>query len=68
MMMCPRGAEGQSSFYAEKSTQSLLHAHQVSKQAVVLLHIVPRQLDEEISRQNNSIQEVDTRDQGVPDV
>ncbi len=57
-----RKAEGQTSFYAGKSAQS--HNAQLgSKQAVGSLHIVPRQLDEEIPSNNYSIQE--TRDQGV---
>ncbi len=60
-----RDAEGRSSFYAEKSAQSL-NAQLGLTKAMALSHIVPRQLDEEIPRDNYSIQQVEVRDQGVP--
>jgi hypothetical protein len=60
-----RDAEGRTSFYAGKSAQSL-YAQLGSKQAMTSLHIVPRQLDEEIPRDNYSCQEVEARDHSVP--
>ncbi len=44
----------------------MLDAQLGFRQAIASPHIVPRQLDEEISRDNDSIQEVEARDQGVP--
>ncbi len=52
-----RDAEGRklsSSEYAEKTAQSL-NAQLGHKQAMASLHIVPRQLGEEIPRYNDSI-------------
>ncbi len=62
-----RDAEGRTSFRAGKSAQSL-RAQLGITQAVASPHIVPtsRQLDEEIPRDDDSVQEVEARDQGVP--
>jgi hypothetical protein len=59
-----RDAEGQTSFYAGKSALSLNAKPRLSC-SMALSHIVPRQLDEEIPR-DDSIEEVEARDQGVP--
>ncbi len=60
-----RDAEGQTSFYAEKTAQSL-YARLGFRQAMASSHIVPRQLDEEIPRDNDACQEFETQDQQVP--
>ncbi len=57
-------AEADASFHAEKTAQSL-YTQLGSKQAMATLHIVSRQLDEEIPRYNDSINAVETWDQGV---
>ncbi len=59
-----RDAEGRT-FYAEKTAQSL-YAHQGFRQAMASSHIVPRQLNEEITRDNTACQEFETQDQQVP--
>ena len=60
-----RDVEGQTSFYAEKTAQSL-YAQLGLRQAMASSHIVPKQLDEEIPRDNNYNQEFETQDQGFP--
>ena len=60
-----RDAEGRTSFYAEKTAQSL-YAQLGLRQAMASSHIVPKQLDEEIPRDNNDNQEFETQDQGFP--
>jgi hypothetical protein len=62
-----RDAEGRTSFYAEKTAQSL-YAQLGFRQATVSSHIVPRQLpvDEKIPRDNDACQEFETQDQEVP--
>jgi hypothetical protein len=60
-------AEGRPSFYAVKTAQSL-YAQLGFRQAMASSHIVPRQLDEEIPRDNDDCQEFETQDpsQEVP--
>ena len=60
-----RDAEGRTSFYAEKTAQSL-YAQLGLRRAMASSHIVPKQLDEEIPRDNNYNQEFETQDQGFP--
>ncbi len=60
-----RNAEGRTSFYAEKTAQSL-YAQLGLRQALASSHIVPKQLEEEIPRDNDAHQEFETQDQGLP--
>jgi hypothetical protein len=60
-----RDAEGRTSFYAEKTAQSL-YAQLGFRQAMASSHIVPKQLDEEIPGDNDAHQEFETQDQEVP--
>ena len=60
-----RDAEGRTSFYAEKTAQSL-YAQLGLRQAMASSHIIPKQLDEEIPRDNNAHQEFEAQDQGLP--
>ncbi len=55
-----RDAEGQTSFYAEKTAQSL-YGQLGLRQAMASSHIVPKQLDEEIPRVNDAYQEFETK-------
>ncbi len=57
-----RDAEGRTSFYAEKTAQSL-YAQLGCRQAMASSHIVPRQLDEEITRDNDACQEFENQGQ-----